>query len=362
MNFLLTNSARAWGGNEKWTLLTAKYLSHSHKVIFAYRDPLIGDRFPVRKHRFGFVSDLDLHTVYRLSRLVREEEIDVIIPTKRKDFALAGMVSRLTGCTNILRLGIERDLNHKFLNNLIYNRWADGIIVNAQAIKATLLRSSRIAPEKIGVILNGLDTTDLDASAASEPKLDERYTFIVASMGRITRVKRVDILVEAFSGFIRQTGARDALLLIIGDGETLPEIREQIRNADLTSCCMLTGYLDNPYPYLSRSDVFVSMSMREGISNALLEAMYFRCLVITTPAGGAGDVVCAGENGYIIDFNDIAALTEHLVRLYRNPQLMKSMTDQARSTVQDGFKTDRMIEEIVRFTRHIRATKNRYFV
>ncbi|NTU86850.1 MAG: glycosyltransferase, partial [Chlorobiaceae bacterium] len=90
MKILLMNSARSWGGTEKWTRMAAETLAEEHEVCLAYRREVIGSRFTVRKYRLPCVSHIDLYTLFRLVQIIRKERIEVIIPTKRKDYLLAG--------------------------------------------------------------------------------------------------------------------------------------------------------------------------------------------------------------------------------------------------------------------------------
>jgi glycosyltransferase involved in cell wall biosynthesis len=353
VNFLFTNSARVWGGNEKWTHLAAHALAENHKVILAYRDHEIGRRFSIPKIKLPFTSEIGPVTLFRLVKIIREHRIDVIIPTKRKDFTLAGIASLITGTVNILRLGIERDLKNKILNNIVYNKWADGIIVNASIVMETLLRSSFMKREKIRVVHNGLDTQALDTTSAMKLRLNKKFSFIISSMGRITPVKRVDILVESFKNFLTVTNAHDALLVIIGDGESLPSIRRQIIESGITEQVIITGYIDNPYPYIHESDIFIITSVKEGISNSMLEAMYLGSLVISTPAGGALEVLRHGENGFVIDFNDVSSLTTLLVDIYSHPEIKDEIVPRARETVVEKFRIERMISDIEEFVREV---------
>jgi glycosyltransferase involved in cell wall biosynthesis len=357
VNFLFTNSARVWGGNEKWTHLAAHALADKHNILFAYRDDAIGRRFTVPKFKLPFVSEVDPVTLYKLINLLRRYRIDVIIPTKRKDYTLAGIASRITGRANILRLGIERDLRNKFFNNLVYNKLSDGIIVNASIVKETLLRSSYMDREKIRIIYNGLDLQTLDTASIDPVRLKETYKFIITSVGRITPVKRVDILVEAFRKFLTITNARDALLVIIGEGESLPSIRKQVIKGGIADSVLVTGYIENPYSYIRESDIFVITSVREGLSNSMLEAMYLGSLVISTPAGGVREVIRTGENGFIINFDDISSLTSLLVELYNYPEKKKRIVSQARETVLAKFRIERMVEDLDDFVRETCSRK-----
>jgi glycosyltransferase involved in cell wall biosynthesis len=359
VNFLFTNSARVWGGNERWTQLAVREMSDKHSVWVAYRNPEIGDRFQSAKIRLPFYAEIDPITIYSLVGLVRSKGIDVIIPTKRKDLTIAGIVAKLTGCMNIIRLGIERDLKNKFLNDIVYNRLADGIIVNAEAIKSTLLRSRFMDASKIRVINNGLDLNELDISSHSGPGLRDKYEFIVCSVGRITGVKRVDILVDAFYRFLEQTKATDALLLIIGDGDSLPSIKQQVNNYGIGERVLFTGYIDNPYRYIIESDIFVSTSQAEGISNAMIEAMYLGNVVISTPAGDAVQLMRDGETGYLIDFGSFSALAGILIDLYYNSGKKASIIKKAREMVSEKFRIDRMVNEIIEFVTEISFRRNR---
>jgi glycosyltransferase involved in cell wall biosynthesis len=353
VNFLFTNSARVWGGNEKWTQLAVHALAEKHNVLFVYRDETIGRRFTVPKFKLPFLSEIGPVTLHKLVNLIRLHRIDVIIPTKRKDYTLAGIASRMTGRANILRLGIERDLQNRFLNNLVYNKFSDGIIVNASIVKETLLRSSYMDREKIKVIHNGLDMDVLDTASTDSLHLRERYKFVVSSVGRITRVKRIDILVESFRNFLAITNARDALLVIIGDGESLPSVRRQVIERGIADSVLITGYIENPYSYVRESDVFIITSEKEGISNAMLEAMYLGSLVVSTPAGGAPEVIRSGENGFLINFDDISSLTSLLVELYKYPEKKEKLVSRARETVLTEFRIERMIEDIEEFVREV---------
>jgi hypothetical protein len=85
----------------------------------------------------------------------------------------------------------------------------------------------------------------------------------------------------------------------------------------------------------------------------MLEAMYLGSLVISTPAGGAREVIRTGENGFIINFDDISSLTSLLVELYNYPEKKKRIVSQARETVLAKFRIERMVEDIEEFVREV---------
>ena len=357
MKFLFLNSSTTWGGTEKWACLAANALSDRHDVWFGFAADAVGDSLRVSKQRMVFQSRFDLRTVRQIVRLVREHHIDVLIPTKQTEYFLAGAAAKLCGAANILRLGIVRDLRNAIHNNVIYNKLADGIIVNAGEIKEVLLRSRYMQSKRIRVIYNGLDTDRLNEVLGSTRRVAKPFPFTIATMGRLTSVKRVDVLLKAFARFLRESGAKDAGLQVIGEGPELDSLQRLAGTLCIADKVIFTGFLPNPYPCLIGSDIFVLSSRNEGISNAMLEAMYLGSAVVATSAGGVTGIFGDGEAAVIIDVDDRVTLAERLVLLYENADLRERIALSGRAKVAEQFSLDRMCEQIVSFSDEVLRRK-----
>lgn len=347
MKILLMNSARSWGGTEKWTRMAAETLAEEHEVCLAYRREVIGSRFTVRKYRLPCVSHIDLYTLFRLVQIIRKERIEVIIPTKRKDYLLAGLASRICGITNILRLGIQRRLSIPVLHRLIYHTLSDGIIVNAKKIKQDLLLSNFMEDENIKVIYNGVDTGTLDR--LGRPPAEKPYPFLVATAGVLTNRKGHEFLLRGFSRFLKLDPEIDAGLIIMGEGPKRAELESLATELGIGRRVRFTGFVDNPYPYMAASDVFAMTSTSEGISNALLEAMYLDSVPVSTRAGGTEELISDGENGFLVEYGDEKQLAEVFLRVAEKPELRGTISMAARKTVVTGFTLAIMKRELSGF-------------
>lgn len=348
MNFLFLNSSKAWGGNEKWTYMATHALAKETNVYLAYQNETLGNRFHLQKFKLPFLGEFDLYTIFRLIFIVKKNNIDILIPTKRKDYMIAGIVSRLCGKKNILRLGIVRHLKG-WHQNLVYNKLADGIIVNAKVIKDHLLKSKFMKEEKIAVIYNGLDIEELDRIALNNSSQNKPFPFLISAMGTLSRRKRFDLLLKAFAQFLRTSQAKDAGLIIIGDGNQKESLKTLANTLKINNKVIFTGFLINPYYYLKLSDIFVSTSQNEGISNSLLEAGYLKNAIITTATGGIEEIIINGENGYLIENNNIDQLSQLLLQLYNNPLLKTKLAENFHKTVAEKFSIEKMKKEIIQF-------------
>jgi len=346
MNILFINSARTWGGTEKWTLMAAGSMTGPHRAFLVYRREIVGKRFDLTSFRLPCVSHLDFYTIAQVVRIVRRHRIDIIIPTKRKDYLVAGIASRICGIANLVRLGIVRTPSGFGLQRLMYGAFADGIIVNAAKIRESLLQAPWIDPGKIRVVYNGFDTRRIDRQfPEGAPRKPEGFT--VTSMGILTRRKGFDFLMRGFARFVELTGADEARLVIIGGGPEKTALLQLASELGIRDRVRLTGFMENPLPELAASHVFAMVSKNEGIANALLEGMYLGNAPVSTRAGGAEEALADGIDGFLVDYGDVERLAATLAMLHGNPALRESVSLKARERVTRQFSLDRMHAELV---------------
>ncbi|MBN1929373.1 MAG: glycosyltransferase [Chlorobiaceae bacterium] len=349
MNVLFLNSARrGWGGNEKWTKMAAEALAGNHLVMLAYRDPAIGERIAVEKIRLPFRWEFDPATIAALVRLVREKNIRILIPTKRKDYVLAGLVCRLTGAANILRLGIDRPLKNTLFQRLIYGSLTDGVIVNAEKIRQTLSRTAWFDTGKVRVIYNGIDREKLELDSANP--YEKPFPFTIGAAGALIPRKGFDFLIRAFARFA--AGNREATgsgLVIAGAGPERQALEQLASSLGISGKVHFTGHLDNPYPMMRACDLFVSASTSEGLANVLLESMALRCVPISTLSGGADELIEEKRNGFLVRYGDEERLASLFGKLYGNPDLLSALAANARQTILEKFSVERMRRDLLEF-------------
>ena len=103
---------------------------------------------------------------------------------------------------------------------------------------------------------------------------------MVINIGRLTYQKAQVHLIRAFKRVVNEIPS--SKLVILGQGELKKELDNEIINCNLQNNVFMLGFQENPYIYLKKSSVFVLSSLYEGMSNALLEAMYCVLPIIAT--------------------------------------------------------------------------------
>ena len=89
--------------------------------------------------------------------------------------------------------------------------------------------------------------------------------------------------------------------------------------------------------YLQAADGYVQSSHTEGIANATMEAMAVGVPVVTTDAGSQRELVCDGENGWLVPIHDASALASAMTELADDPQRAQARGRRGRETVIANF-------------------------
>jgi glycosyltransferase involved in cell wall biosynthesis len=168
---------------------------------------------------------------------------------------------------------------------------------------------------------------------------------IIGFVGELREKKGLQALLLAYTQVIR---TRPACLLIVGSvraGED-KTLFEELKPSSSYARVVVTGYVSNrDLPsYYSVMDVLVHPSLRDGMPNAVLEAMACGKTVIATPAGGVIDVLHDGKNARLVSINDINSLSTIIQEVLSDKILQSRLGAAARQTVVDKFSVQNELD------------------
>lgn len=170
------------------------------------------------------------------------------------------------------------------------------------------------------------------------------------TIGRLHPQKGYDRLVNVCKSL--QKEQIEYKLLILGMGAEKENLERKIYEYGLEDQVILGGYINNPYPYIKKADLFVCSSRYEGLSTVMSETLILNTPIITTDVSGAREVL--GENdeyGLVVDNNE-EALYERLKWLLQNPQNIKYYKKKA-SERAEFFETERTVYEVEKMIKEV---------
>ena len=216
-------------------------------------------------------------------------------------------------------------LDYKILGPLVFKpiwRNASALVACSGGLKE---RATNFLPSaQIEVIPNGVDVQRFHPAERQR----DSDALRLLTVGRLSVTKRLGLLIEA----VELLGRRgcDVRLTVVGGGALESQLRQLLREKDARHAITLLGRRDaSQMPELyQQHDVFVSASMQEGMSNAMLEAMATGLPIITTRCEGVDELIA--DNGVVVDDSQPATLAAAVERLAGNRSALKAMSDAAR--------------------------------
>ena len=188
--------------------------------------------------------------------------------------------------------------------------------------------------ERIGVVRPAVDL-DLFPYGAGPPRDDGALRLV--AVGRLTPLKGHDDLLAALARLRR--GGLDVRLTIVGGGPHRDALLARAHLLGVADHVDLRG----PQPpggvidALRAADLFVTASLSEGISNAVLEAMAIGIPVVVTDVGGTHEVVTDGRDGVVVPAGDPCRLAEAVASLAHDPAGRAELARAGRARVEASF-------------------------
>jgi glycosyltransferase involved in cell wall biosynthesis len=221
-------------------------------------------------------------------------------------------------------------LDYRILGPLVFKpiwKKAAALVACSEGLKARALRFLPAA--QVEVIPNGVDLERFHPTgAAATAERPESPVLRLVTVGRLSVTKRMPLLIEAVERLSRRGG--NVHLTIVGGGALEVGLRQLLGEKKLRGIVTLAGRHDaDRMPEIYRGhDAFVSASMQEGMSNAMLEAMASGLPIVTTRCEGVDELIA--DNGIVVDEPQPAALAAALEKLAGDTTLVQTMSAAAR--------------------------------
>jgi glycosyltransferase involved in cell wall biosynthesis len=351
------------GGPEKTILNSPAHLEkRGYRGVCAYLHPPHDPGFAeIQKRALTLNVDLisvpdrgpwDLRVVWQLLKLCRNKKVTIWHGHDYKSNAI-GLLLRLFHRMHLVTT-VHGWVRHTKRTPLYY--WIDRLSLRFYkkivCVSEDLLQAcvaSGVPPAKCRLILNAIDTITYapasDCNSSRERLGIPADRFLIGSVGRLSIEKGYNFLIDAVDRLIKD--GHNIFLLIIGEGDIRGDLEAQIERLGLRDRIQLTGYQSNTIELYRAMDLFVLASLREGLPNALLEAMAMEVPVVATRVGGIPQVICDRENGVLVEPGDSGVLADAVREMVVHREPASNMARRARETVEQNYSFERRMERMV---------------
>jgi glycosyltransferase involved in cell wall biosynthesis len=214
-----------------------------------------------------------------------------------------------------------------------------------------------VSEEKIAVIPNGIALREFDDISENEVKsfvnkYDLNGKKIILCLARLTYLKGIDLLVNAFGDVAGKN--RDISLVIMGPKEIssyYDALKQSIRTNEIESQVLLMGRTSERTEVLAAlkaCDLLVLPSRGEVFGIVLIEAMYCKKIVLASDSGGIPDVIEHGRNGFLFKSQDVLELSKKIDSILKcDDWKLSIIRDNAFQNVVSNYNWGKLVEKLI---------------
>ncbi|NVM20230.1 MAG: glycosyltransferase family 4 protein [Desulfobacterales bacterium] len=306
--------------------------------------------------RFG----LDFTLAWRLNKILREEDVDIIHTHTITGSFYSHMANflypqRLLFITTVHSFIIDELEGHtgmtfsdwsRYKRDLYLRRFVDQFIVVSDHLQNTL-RKDGVPENKIVRIRHGIGIPNKDCclkETAAKLELNiGRDKVVVGTVGRLVEVKNHKLFLKAAKRVL--TSVQNIAFLIVGDGPLRQSLERLAQDLCIEDSVIFVGWQNEIGDFLKTIDIFVSCSITESQGLAILEAMAVSKPVIAADVNQLGETVIDGKTGLLIASNDLDGLVNAILTLVSDVTLRNELGRAGRQLVEGKHSIERMVRE-----------------
>lgn len=347
MRIIFYTDSDYFSGAERVFRLLAKRLKYDQGLLVI--NPKIKERFQeeglpdnLELMPLASRSKLNLFLVGRFAGLIKKFRSDLCVVNMQTPFANTFLLlaARISGAKvmTIWHFAQERQNIRGPLTPLklfaykLAFQLSDQMVTVSHWHRQVLISQFGADEAKVSVALNGIEPPE---SFERKPNKADK---VLLSVGTLEPSKGQEVLLQALASV--KGGWK---LVIVGDGPDRERLQILAKELGLEGKVSFEGYQAPASPYYPKSDLFVHPSLAENLSIAIIEALSFGLPVIAHRLGGNPELVTDGENGRLVEKNNVEGWTQTINELLQSPKLER-FGRASRLRFEERFTLEKMIE------------------
>ena len=226
-------------------------------------------------------------------------------------------------------------------------RHYDSVICVSDDLRDECLRV-KVSPKRCRLISNGIDVEafrrrlgQADAKARIRQPVERP---LIGAVGRLSDEKGFDRLIRAVNRLI-QSGI-DLGLIIVGEGKQRPELQSLISDLDLDDHVQLLGHRTDIIDLYQAMDVFALSSLREGLPNAVLEALAMETPVVATRIAGVPRLIEDGRTGRLVEPDNVEELARAIQQMLSQPEECQRLAAAGRRLIEEQYSFRQRMQRV----------------
>ncbi|MBN2364296.1 glycosyltransferase family 4 protein [candidate division WOR-3 bacterium] len=140
----------------------------------------------------------------------------------------------------------------------------------------------------------------------------------------------------------------DSFFFIAGGGPLFSESKKLASQLDIADKLKFLGWRNDVPQLMSSLDIFLLVSLWEGLPQVVLQAMAAGKPVVVTAVDGSKEIVRNGTNGFLTEPGNPEDSADKIIKLIDDATQRVKMGKEGNKTVSEGFTVDEMMKALER--------------
>ncbi len=224
------------------------------------------------------------------------------------------------------RLEMSVSPHHRYLlraeRELFTSTRLRAVICNSRMVRDEIVRHFGTDAGKLHVIYSGVDTQKFHPDSIRGLRLPTRERMAIPPDAKLALFVGSGFERKGASAFIDAVAGMPQLHgVVVGKDKRLNATKQYAAANGCARRIHFTGGVADVLPYYAAADVLLLPTLYDPFPNVCLEALACGLPVITSTKSGAAELLREGENGFVTDALDTAAMRMALERALAGPQM-----------------------------------------
>jgi glycosyltransferase involved in cell wall biosynthesis len=294
----------------------------------------------------------DLGTLIDLTRQIKSSKPDIV--HTQLNYAnifgtLAARISDIPSVASLHNASVHLFIQRRYrtwMESLVLGRFSRRVIACGYTVAKAQqprfkVKTLTIIPNPVPALKN-VNSTEVKDFRKSQ--LPGSKGILLVSVGRLTPEKGYPDMFQALKMVSMQT-KKDFKLLIVGGGSLLEQLQNTVKDLQMENTVCFLGQRDDVSKILKASDIFLSTSLFEGQSIAVLEAMAAGLAIIVTDVGDNTRVI-SKDNGIVVPAGHPEMIAKEILKLINDEQERNRLAKNAAS-VTKAYSPSLWVEKLL---------------
>jgi glycosyltransferase involved in cell wall biosynthesis len=307
----------------------------------------------------GKCGKLDWHYGFRLSRMIREQQPDIVHTHTFHGKYWGRMCAVATGIRIIVHTehsSVVRIPPHEMVLTSWLARHTRAVVTFSERTRE-LVQNREPVPEVV-VIPNGVDTcplpTDEERARARAALGASKEQLLLGMIASLVPNKNQRLVIDAVAALPPALRER-TILHFFGTGPLEADLREQTAKLGLAERVVFHGFYPALRDMLPALDLVVNVSLAESAPISLLEAMNNAIPIVGAPNSGVLDLIGDGRGGIVLSDYSVNELSTALERALSDPGWRKRAGRSGRAIVLDRYDISSVVQQHLSMYRRLIA-------